>query len=127
MYDVPRGVAEDLRIAFLQSSLFWQVSCAKIKTKARTEISAWTKTLILYNCQTYALTFLKKNKIVYIVSVILCKTLHISCGDPEIFIREGLLTDKVLTMFLLPSHQLIIQSTIFLEGVLTIIRKETYI
>ena len=42
MYDVPRSNAEDLRIAFLQPNLFWQVSCAKSKTKACTEISAWT-------------------------------------------------------------------------------------
>ena len=42
MYDVPRSIAEDLRIAFLQSNLFWQVSCVKSKTKACTEISAWT-------------------------------------------------------------------------------------
>ena len=42
LYDVPRSIAEDLRIAFLQSHLFWQVSCAKSKTKACTEISAWT-------------------------------------------------------------------------------------
>ena len=41
-FDVPRSIAEDLRIAFLQSTLFWQVSCAKSKTKACTEISAWT-------------------------------------------------------------------------------------
>ena len=33
---------EDPRITFLQSNLFWQVSCAKSKTKACTEISAWT-------------------------------------------------------------------------------------
>ena len=42
LYDVPRSIAEDPRIAFLQSNLFWQVSCAKSKTKACTEISAWT-------------------------------------------------------------------------------------
>ena len=42
LYDVPRSIAEDLRIAFLQSTLLWQVSCAKSKTKACTEISAWT-------------------------------------------------------------------------------------
>ena len=44
LYDVPRSIAEDLRIAFLQSTLFWQASCAKSKTKACTEISAWTIT-----------------------------------------------------------------------------------
>ena len=42
LYDVPRSIAEDPRIAFLQSNKFWQVSCAKSKTKACTEISAWT-------------------------------------------------------------------------------------
>ena len=42
LYDVPRSIAEDPRSAFLQSNLFWQVSCAKSKTKACTEISAWT-------------------------------------------------------------------------------------
>ena len=30
---LPRSVAEDPRIAFQQSNLFWQVSCAKSKTK----------------------------------------------------------------------------------------------
>ena len=40
-YNVPRSIAEDLRMAFLQSNLFWQASCAKSKTKACTEISAW--------------------------------------------------------------------------------------
>ena len=39
------SIAEDPRIAFLQSNLFWQVSCAKSKTKACTEISARTKPL----------------------------------------------------------------------------------
>ena len=34
-----RNVSEDLIIAFQQSNFFWQVSCAKSKTKARTEIS----------------------------------------------------------------------------------------
>ena len=43
LYDVPRSIADDPRIAILQSNLFWQVSCAKSKTKACTEISAWTK------------------------------------------------------------------------------------
>ena len=33
LYDVPRSIAEDPRVAFLQSNLFWQVSCAKSKTK----------------------------------------------------------------------------------------------
>ena len=42
LYDVPRRIAEDPMIVFLQSKLFWQVSCAKSKTKAYTEISAWT-------------------------------------------------------------------------------------
>ena len=42
LYDVPRSIAEDHRIAYLQSNLFRQVSCAKSKTKACTEISAWT-------------------------------------------------------------------------------------
>ena len=37
-----RRIAEYLRIAFLQSNLFWQISCAKPKTKACTEISALT-------------------------------------------------------------------------------------
>ena len=45
LYDVPRSIAEDPRIAFLQSNNFWQVSCAKSKTKACTEISAWTRKL----------------------------------------------------------------------------------
>ena len=42
--DPPGGLSfvEDLKIAFLQSNLFWQVSCAKSKTMACTEISAWT-------------------------------------------------------------------------------------
>ena len=40
LYDVPRNVAEDLMIAFLQSDLFWQVTRASSKTKASTEISA---------------------------------------------------------------------------------------
>ena len=31
-------------MAYLQSNLFWQVSCAKSKTKASTEISTWTET-----------------------------------------------------------------------------------
>ena len=39
---IPSSIAEDPRIAFLQSNIFWQVSCAKSKTKACTEISAWT-------------------------------------------------------------------------------------
>ena len=47
LYDVPRSIAEDPRIAFLQSNLFWQVGCAKSKTKACTEISAWTKAIKL--------------------------------------------------------------------------------
>ena len=42
MYDVPRSIAEDPRIAFLKSNLFWQVICAKSKTMACTDISAWT-------------------------------------------------------------------------------------
>ena len=42
LYDVSRNVLEDLIIAFLQSNLFWQVSCARSKTKARTEISSWS-------------------------------------------------------------------------------------
>ena len=42
LYDVPRSIAEDPRIAFLQSNLFWQVSCVKSKTKACTDTSAWT-------------------------------------------------------------------------------------
>ena len=33
LYDVPRNVAEDLRIAFQQSNLFWQVSCAQSKLR----------------------------------------------------------------------------------------------
>ena len=37
-----RNVSDDLIIAFLQSNLFLQVSCAKSKTKARTEISSWS-------------------------------------------------------------------------------------
>ena len=49
LYDVPRSIAEDPRIACLQSNLFWQVSCAKSKTKACTEISAWTIKFLL--CQ----------------------------------------------------------------------------
>ena len=37
-----RSVAVDLGIACLHSNLFWLVSCATSKTKAHTEISAWT-------------------------------------------------------------------------------------
>ena len=40
-----RNVSEDLIIAFMQSNLFWQVNCARSKTKARTEISSWSKSL----------------------------------------------------------------------------------
>ena len=42
LYDMSRNVSEDLIIAFLQSNLFWQVSCARSKTKARTGISSWS-------------------------------------------------------------------------------------
>ena len=44
-----RNVSEDLKIAFLQSNLFWQVSCARSKTKARTEISSWSNKPKLVN------------------------------------------------------------------------------
>ena len=47
LYDVPRIIAEDLRIAFLQSNSFWQVSCAKSKTKVCTEFSAWAIDVII--------------------------------------------------------------------------------
>ena len=42
-FSVPWNVAEDLRIAFLQSNLFWQVSYARSKTKGCTEISTRSK------------------------------------------------------------------------------------
>ena len=45
------SIAEDLRIAFLQANLFWQVSCAKSKTKACTEISAWTTNIGFPKCR----------------------------------------------------------------------------
>ena len=38
-YDMPRNVAKGLNIAFLQSDLFWQVTYARSKAKAPTEIS----------------------------------------------------------------------------------------
>ena len=41
-YDTPGDVAEDHRTAFLKSNIFWQVGCARSKTKACTEISSWT-------------------------------------------------------------------------------------
>ena len=54
--------------------------------------------------------FFKKNKIVLIVYVISCITLHSSCADPDIFTRVvSRSTDKVVTTFLLSSHQTIIQ------------------
>ena len=34
LYDLPINVAEGLKFAFLQSDLFWQVTCARSKSKA---------------------------------------------------------------------------------------------
>ena len=56
-----RNVSEDLIIEFLPSNLFWQVSCARSKTKARTEISSWSMGL----CE----TFLNQNTDNYILNM----------------------------------------------------------
>ena len=39
---IPRYVAEDLRLHFCSQTFFWQVSCSRSKTKARTAISSWS-------------------------------------------------------------------------------------
>ena len=86
----------------------WEYLVAYVLNTERTyQDRIFEKNSFLYNCQMCALF---RNKIVLIVNVISCITLHVSCADLEIFVWAGPgPTDKILTTFLLSSHQLRIQ------------------